>query len=407
MLYDLNPFRHKQLLSTRLTTMLILIMLALPFSASAQPNVAIEIDGVPLALDVAPVIEAGRVLVPVAPLMRALGAEVQWQPENRQVIIEHHSDRVVLTIDSAQAAFNDALIQLQVPARILEGRTLVPLRFVSETLQADVQWDEVNRMVRVTTQEIPFQPRNIPFTVVNESQLAEIPGLSAWVDSHRMTMGIHVDRDIDSNTVFLMAAGGERSTGGYRMEVLSLREEASGEAVLEAELEMPAPEDMVTQAFTYPAQLIRFDADGITDITGTIRELRRGTREVTLYFMRVTDTAFLTEGEPRLFQTKDLTPDDLLAVLLAGPESADLTRVIPRDARVLNVSVNDGLANVSFSQEITRANVGAEAEGVLVNSIVWTLVQLPEIDAVQILVEGEIVETLAGHITVNEPLSRP
>ncbi|SMP43226.1 stalk domain-containing protein [Anoxynatronum buryatiense] len=406
MLYDLKPFQHKQLLSACLTTMLILIMLALPFSVSAQPSVAIEIDGEPLAMDVAPVIEAGRVLVPVAPLMRALGAEVQWQPENRQVIIEHHSDRVVLTIDSAQAAFNDALIQLQVPARILEGRTLVPLRFVSETLQANVRWDEVNRMVRVTTQEIPFQPRSIPFTVVNESQLAEIPGLSAWVDSHRMTMGIHVERDIDSGTVFLMAAGGERSTGGYRMEVLSLREEAAGEAVLEAELEMPAPEDMVTQALTYPAQLIRFDADGITDITGTIRELRRGTREVTLYFMRVTDTAFLTEGESRLFQTKDLTPDDLLAVLLAGPESADLTRVIPRNAKVLNISVSDGLANVNFSREITQANVGAEAEGVLVNSIVWTLVQLPEIDAVQILVEGEIVETLAGHITVNEPLSR-
>lgn len=44
-------------------------------------------------------------------------------------------------------------------------------------------------------------------------------------------------------------------------------------------------------------------------------------------------------------------------------------------------------------------------EGVLIDSIVWTLTQLEEVEAVQILVEGQIVETLAGHIAVNKPQS--
>lgn len=406
MKYPLTSSRLKRSPSRWLAAMILFMILTMPLSAAAQPTVTIEIDGTPLALEVSPVIEAGRVLVPVAPLMRALGAAVQWLPESRQVVIEYQTDTVVLTIDSAQASYNDSLVQLQVPARILEGRTLVPLRFVSETLQAEVQWDEVNRVVHVMTQETIFQPRSIPFTVINESQLAEVPGLSAWVDTQRMVMGIHVNRTFDDDAVYVLAAGGERSTGGYSMNVLSLREEAPGEAVMEAQLETPAPDDMVTQAFTYPAQLIRFDAAGISRVTGTLREQRRGTREITLYFMQVTDTAFLIEGEQRLFQTKDLTPDDLLAVLLAGPESASLTRVIPRDARVLNVTVNEGVAAVNFSREITQANVGAEAEAVLVNSIVWTLVQLPEINSVQLLVEGETVETLAGHVSVSEPLSR-
>ncbi len=69
-----------------------------------------------------------------------------------------------------------------------------------------------------------------------------------------------------------------------------------------------------------------------------------------------------------------------------------------------NVSISEGVAYVDLSSEILEAHFGAEAEGVLVNSIVKTLLQLAEVDAVQILVEGEVIESIAGHISIDQPI---
>lgn len=395
-----TQLRKKQILVMALISLLALI--SLTSSVSAQTDIRIEIDGTPLVLDVSPVMESDRVLVPVAHLLRALGAEVTWNPDNRTVTIQQEATTILLTIDSQTALVNGQPTQMQVPARIIESRTFVPLRFVSENLYADVQWDGVNRMVNVNTEEIDFVRRPINFEVVEPGDLSD--ALSTWVEGNLMNQGFHSQPEGD--WMYVMAAGGQRSTGGYVMNVLTVTEVRPGEVFVEAELEIPGDDEMVTMALTYPNKVIRFSAAGLESVTGEIRELRRGMQEVTLYFMRTTETAFLVEGEARLFQSKDVTAEDLLAVLLAGPESSSLTRVIPRDVKLLNVTVDNGLATVDFSKEIADVDLGAEAEGVLVSSIVQTLVQLSEVNLVQILVEGQIVESLAGHVVIDQPLSQ-
>ncbi|MGI6328707.1 MAG: GerMN domain-containing protein [Dethiobacteria bacterium] len=55
---------------------------------------------------------------------------------------------------------------------------------------------------------------------------------------------------------------------------------------------------------------------------------------------------------------------------------------------------------------MAEANYGSGTEAVLLSSIVWTLTQLEEIEAVQILVEGEIVDSLGGHCSASIPLTR-
>ncbi|MDW7672481.1 MAG: stalk domain-containing protein [Bacillota bacterium] len=380
----------------------VLLLIPLTAGVSAQPAIQIEIDGQPLVTDVSPVIEDGRTLVPVAHLLRALGAEVNWDGDSRTVTITQDDTTILLTIDSQTALINGQATQMQVPARILNSRTLVPLRFVAENLEANVEWDGVNRMVRVTTGEPDFVLRRIEFETVDPGALPD--DLAAWVEENRLNQGIHSRPEGD--WIYAMASGGERPTGGYIMKVLTVSEVQPGEVYVEAELEIPGIEEMVTMALTYPSEIIRFDGTGINTVTGQIRELRRGLQEVTLYFMRETDTAFLTEGETRTFQSKDVTPEDVLTVLLAGPESASLKRIIPREVKLLGITVEAGLATVDFSQELADVNLGAEAEGVLVNSIVWTLVQLQEIDRVQIVVEGEVIESLAGHVSIDQPLTR-
>lgn len=88
-----------------------------------------------------------RTLVPVRPIAEALGAQVNWLEEERQVEITAGEDRVVLTLGSAEALVNGQKMTLPggVPAMAARcgevERTLVPLRFVSEQLHAQVEWD--------------------------------------------------------------------------------------------------------------------------------------------------------------------------------------------------------------------------------------------------------------------------
>ncbi len=119
------------------------------------PQVKVLLDGKALDFDVPPVIEEGRTLVPLRALFEALGAEVIWNPETRQVTAQKEGLTLELTVGSSEAYWkgpkDDHTVSLEVPPRIMGGRVLVPLRFVSEALGDRVDWDETSRTVRITS----------------------------------------------------------------------------------------------------------------------------------------------------------------------------------------------------------------------------------------------------------------
>lgn len=127
-----------------------------------------------------------------------------------------------------------------------------------------------------------------------------------------------------------------------------------------------------------------------------------------IYFMEITETSFELGKETcevGTFGGPQVDLEEVIAELLKGPETDDLSRVIPEGTVLRDVTLEYGVAYVDFSEELLQAEVGGEAESVLVDSLVKTLTQLEEVDSVQILVEEEIVETIAGHISIDEPLN--
>lgn len=92
-------------------------------------------------LDAAPVIQEGFTLVPVKGVLDALGATARWIPESRQVEISTADTRILLTLDSNLALVNNLSINMDKPAQIINGRTLIPLRFVAENLGYVVKWN--------------------------------------------------------------------------------------------------------------------------------------------------------------------------------------------------------------------------------------------------------------------------
>lgn len=115
--------------------------------------VAVILDGQSLVFDVPPRMESNRILVPIRKIGEAMGAKVDWNEALRLVTLTLDQKTIKLVIDSQLADVDGHLVQLDVPARTIDGRTLVPLRFVSESLGADVNWDESSRTVTIKTLE--------------------------------------------------------------------------------------------------------------------------------------------------------------------------------------------------------------------------------------------------------------
>jgi len=97
---------------------------------------------------------------------------------------------------------------------------------------------------------------------------------------------------------------------------------------------------------------------------------------------------------------------NLIQELIAGPNSEELNKTIPPQTELLGVRVKDKIARVDFSQELMDDHWGGTAgETMTVYSIVNTLTQFNSVDQVQILIAGQQVETLAGHIELSQPIS--
>ncbi|MBE5041038.1 copper amine oxidase N-terminal domain-containing protein [Ructibacterium gallinarum] len=126
---------------------------------SVQTGVAVFSQGSQLYLDQLPVEENGRLLVPVRAVFESLGAEVNWDEAANQVTAVKEGTTVQLEIDNATMVVNEAEVALEAPARLIGDRTLVPLRAVSEALDAKIVYVEnLQRVVVDQPEPMVFSP---------------------------------------------------------------------------------------------------------------------------------------------------------------------------------------------------------------------------------------------------------
>lgn len=130
---------------------LLAAMLAIPTEGFAQAPVRLFIRGSYVEGDVAPRIVENRTLVPLRLISEALGYDVAWNDADRSIRITQNDRALDLNVGSASATVSRAgatqTVTLDVPPRIIENRTLVPLRFISENFGEKVDWDDANRTV--------------------------------------------------------------------------------------------------------------------------------------------------------------------------------------------------------------------------------------------------------------------
>lgn len=133
------------------------IVQAAPASVS---RIIVTVDREELSFDVPPAIIEGRTMVPLRAIFEALEAQVEWNGTTKTVTGARGNTNIKLVVGSKLAAINGKEVQLDVPATIISSRTLVPVRFISESLGAKVSWDAKLRKVTILTQDVIDIPDN-------------------------------------------------------------------------------------------------------------------------------------------------------------------------------------------------------------------------------------------------------
>jgi hypothetical protein len=117
--------------------------------------ITVTVNEEKLQFDVPPIIVRGRAMVPMRGVYEALGAEVSWDAASRTVTGTKGGTVIQLPVGSTTAQVNGRPVQIDVPALIEGGRTMIPVRFIGESLGAEVNWVPESRTVAIKDAEAP------------------------------------------------------------------------------------------------------------------------------------------------------------------------------------------------------------------------------------------------------------
>lgn len=127
----------------------LITLLAAILLTSAAGAVDLYVDTTRIETDTPPAVIDGRTLVPVRAIFEAIGANVTWDDSTRTATGTRGDIVVSIQIDNTTAYVNGEPRTLDVPAQIINDRTMVPARFISESMGCDVTWHQETETVGV------------------------------------------------------------------------------------------------------------------------------------------------------------------------------------------------------------------------------------------------------------------
>ncbi|CFJ17547.1 BBRPI [Mycobacterium tuberculosis] len=179
----------------KLTAILLAVALVpmAAFSPAASAATAIKVEYNQKSIvfpDQKPILQNNRTLVPIRPIAESLGFDVDWNEETRTVLIKKGDDQVRLVVSQKIARKNGVTVKLDVPAQIVNQRTMVPVRFIAEALEYEVNWDQQAQAVLIADQATDAKvddPKEQPQEQKPEAPKAPIETDEVIVDSESIT----------------------------------------------------------------------------------------------------------------------------------------------------------------------------------------------------------------------------
>lgn len=143
----------KKLLATALAAVTLLAMVWIPTYAD-NGEIAVYLDGEKIMFDVEPQIIDGRTMVPIRAIFESMGAEVLWDGQTGSATCTKGDTVVKMAVGSLDLYINGQSAQMDVPPVVIDGRTLAPARYAAEAFGATVQWSERNNAVVICSKDV-------------------------------------------------------------------------------------------------------------------------------------------------------------------------------------------------------------------------------------------------------------
>lgn len=144
-------------------------------------------------IETAPYTENGRTMVPVRIVSENFGADVTWVEETSSVIIEDNGKKIELTIGSNEAIVNGEIKTLDVDVCEINGRTMIPLRFVSEELGKNVEYVEPSEQILISDEKPVMTVNGQVFTIDDYEFAATMSGYGADAATWNSHVSQHPD----------------------------------------------------------------------------------------------------------------------------------------------------------------------------------------------------------------------
>jgi len=243
---------------------LIMIFCLFTINASAQ-GINVVLNGQSINFDTSPVIVNDRVLIPVRATFESLNATVSWDEKERTVSIDADFMTIKLTVDKEIALIYRKYdftglpeeVKLDSPAKIIDDRTYVPIRFIAESLGLKVSWnDELKTVILENKTDIIPVESPVTFTKIKANDL-ESEELKDWYNQNHSNKGVYYKTE--GNATYILASLGEKPTGGYGIDITDITMVSPYSLAVSAKVSSPSPDMMVTQAITYPSAIVKID----------------------------------------------------------------------------------------------------------------------------------------------------
>ena len=170
----------------------------------------------------------------------------------------------------------------------------------------------------------------------------------------------------------------------------------------------------VVMAGCSPTEKITGKTGDVTDVTGKSSPVITDTNNPELKRVEIVVYRKKKNGEMNLVPEKvkyamgKKTPAEaaLDALVNTDPVAKTLTNLFPSGTKIRSVTVKGDTARVDFNQAFAAKGQGSYGEYMMVNAVVCTLTEIPEIKKVKFLVDGKDIDTISGHMDLTEPLTR-
>lgn len=242
-----------------------LLLAVIPSGVFASTDYHIVVNGQEAVFDYPVLFEGWRALVPINGVFDLLEAKVTYDEKEKTIMVEDDYTRVEMTLDQKKALiykkydFSGIPLEttLEVAPRIDHGMGYIPLRFVAESLGAQVEWDGRTHTAFISKgNDIVSVESPADYKIILPSEIKENE-LKTWYEKSYQTKGIF--SLVSGQDTYVLVSAGEKPTGGFKLEVESATVVRPGSLYLVTRISGPDPDAMVTTALTYPHILIKLE----------------------------------------------------------------------------------------------------------------------------------------------------